>query len=141
MSYFKTKQALITQLLAASIPNITSDDIAFENKDFDPLNKSLWLALYFIPATTGMMGKTPTSSDEQRGVFQVSVFTSLNNNDYDNVQLQTIDSILSAFQYNSSTVYNNQKVDILESTVNNGTENESWFKRDISINYLTFSTR
>lgn len=141
MSYFKTKQALITQLLAASIPNITSDDIAFENKDFDPSNKPLWLALYFIPATTGMMGKTPASSDEQRGVFQVSVFTSLNNNDYDNVQLQIIDSILSAFQYNSSTVYNNQKVDILESTVNNGTENESWFKRDISINYLTFSTR
>ena len=88
-----------------------------------------------------MMGKTSTSSDEQRGVFQVSVFTSLNNNDYDNVQLQTIDSILSAFQYNSQTVYNTQTVDILESTVNNGTENESWFKRDVSINYLTFSTR
>jgi hypothetical protein len=141
MSYFKTKQALITQLLAASIPNITSDDIAFENKDFDPSNKSLWLACYFIPATTGSMGKTPASSDEQRGVFQVSVFASLNNNDYDNAQLQTIDSILSAFQYNSGTVYNTQTVDILESTVNNGIENESWFKRDISINYLTFSTR
>lgn len=141
MSYFKTKQALITQLLGASIPNITSSDIAFENKDFDPANKSLWLACYFIPATTGMMGKSSTSSDEQRGVFQVSVFTSLNGNDYDNAQLQTIDSVLSAFQYNSSTVYNTQKVDILESTVNNGIENESWFKRDISINYLTFSTR
>ena len=141
MSYFKTKQALITQLLGASIPNITSGDIAFENKDFDPANKSLWLACYFIPATADSMGKTSASSDEQRGVFQVSVFTSLNNNDYDNAQLQTIDSILSAFQYNSSTVYNNQNVDILESTVNNGTENESWFKRDISINYLTFSTR
>jgi len=101
----------------------------------------LWLACYFIPATADSMGKTSASSDEQRGVFQVSVFTSLNNNDYDNAQLQTIDSILSAFQYNSGTVYNNQKVDILESTVNNGTENESWFKRDISVNYLTYSTR
>ncbi len=141
MSYFNTKQALITQLLGASIPNITSSDIAFENQDFDPANKSLWLACYFIPATADSMGKTSASSDEQRGVFQVSVFTSLNNKDYDNTQLQTIDSILSAFQYNSGTVYNTQKVDILESTVNNGTENESWFKRDISINYLTFSTR
>ena len=141
MSYFKTKQALITQLLGASIPNITSSDIAFENKDFDPANKSLWLACYFIPATADSMGKTSASSDEQRGVFQVSVFTSLNNKDYDNTQLQTIDSILSAFQYNSSTVYNTQTVDILESTVNNGIENESWFKRDISVNSLTFSTR
>ena len=141
MSYYKTKQALTTQLIGASIPNITSADIAFENRDFDPANKSLWLSCYFIPATTDMMGKTPASGDEQRGIFQVSVFVALNNNEYDNVQLQTIDSVLSAFQYNSSTVYNDQKVDILESTVNNGTENESWFKRDISINYLTFSTR
>jgi len=114
VSYFKTKQALITQLLGASIPNITSSDIAFENEDFDPKNKSLWLACYFIPATTDMMGKSSTSSDEQRGVFQVSVFTSLNGDDYDNAQLQTIDSVLSAFQYNSSTVYNTQKVDILD---------------------------
>jgi hypothetical protein len=141
MSYFNTKQALITQLLGASIPNITSDDIAFENKDFDPKNKSLWLACYFIPATSDMLGKSATSSNEDRGVWQVSVFVALNNNDYDNVQLQAVDSILSAFQYNSSTVYNTQKVDILESTVNNGTENESWFKRDISISYLTFSSR
>ena len=141
MSHFNTKQALITQLLGAAIPNITSNDIAFENKDFDPTNKSLWLVAYFIPATTEMLGKTSTSSDEQRGVFQVSVFVALNNDDYDNAQLQAVDSILSAFQYNTKTVYNTQTVDILESTVNNGTENESWFKRDISINYLTYSTR
>ena len=66
---------------------------------------------------------------------------SLNNDNYDNIQLQTVDSVLSAFQYNSQTVYNSQAVDILDSTVNNGTENESWFKRDISINYLTYSKR
>jgi len=141
MSYYKTKQALITQFINGLPSGLTTADVAFENKDFNPKNKSLWLACYFMPATTDMMGKSTTSSDEQRGVFQVSVFTSLNNDDYDNVQLQTVDSILSAFQYNSSTVYNTQQVDVLESTVNNGTENESWFKRDISINYLTFSTR
>ena len=141
MSYYDTKQALITQLVGASIAGITSADIAFENKDFDPSGKSIWLSCYFIPATSEMMGKTSTSGNEDRGIFQVSVFVALNNNDYDNAQLQAVDSILSSFQYNSSTVYNGQKVSILNSTVNNGTENESWFKRDISINYLTFSTR
>ena len=141
MSYYKTKQALITQFINGLPSGLTTADVAFENKDFNPKNKSLWLACYFIPATSDMMGKSAISSDEQRGVFQVSVFVSLNNDDYDNKQLQTVDSILSAFQYNSSTVYNDQKVDILESTINNGTENESWFKRDISINYLTFSKR
>ena len=141
MSYYDTKQALITQLVGASIAGITSADIAFENKDFDPSGKSIWLSCYFIPATSEMMGKTSTSGNEDRGIFQVSVFVALNNNDYDNAQLQAVDSILSSFQYNSSTVYNGQKVSILSATVNNGTENESWFKRDVSINYLTFSTR
>lgn len=141
MSYYDTKQALITQFINGLPSGLNTSDVAFENKDFDPKNKSLWLACYFIPATSDMLGKSQTSSNEDRGVFQVSVFTSLNNDDYDNTQLQTIDDVLSAFQYNSSTVYNTQQVDILESTVNNGTENESWFKRDISINYLTFSTR
>ena len=139
MSYLDTKQALIQQLLTAS--GITNADIAFENKKFDPANKSFWLAAYFMPATTDILGKTPASGDEQRGVFQVSVFTELNSTNFDNDQLEKVDTVLSAFQFGTSTVYNGQQVDILSSTVNNGTENESWFKRDISVNYLTFSTR
>lgn len=139
MSYLDTKQALIQQLLTAS--GITNADIAFENKKFDPANKSFWLAAYFMPATTGILGKTSVSGDEQRGVFQVSVFTELNSTNFDNDQLTKIDTVLSAFQFGTSTVYNGQQVDILSSTVNNGTENESWFKRDISVNYLTFSER
>ena len=141
MSYYDTKQALITQLTNATILNISSGDIAFENQDFDPSNKSIWISCYFIPATSDIMGKNSAAKNEDRGVFQISVFSSINNKDYDNAQLQTIDSVLSAFQYNSSSVYNGQNVDILDSTVNNGIENESWFKRDISISYLTFSSR
>ena len=138
MSYHDTRQALVTQLLAASIPNITVEDIAIENDTFDPKGKDLWLAFYFIPATDDILGKSPGSSNEQKGIFQVSVFVALNSGSYDLIQLQTIDAILSAFQFNSSTVYNSQKVDILESTVNNGVENDSWFKRDISICISTF---
>lgn len=138
MSYLNTKQALIQQLLTSGI---SSTDIAFENKRFDPANKPYWLACYFIPVLTDTTGKTLASSDEQRGIFQVSVFTELNSVNYDNDQLATIDTILGVFQSGTSATYITQTVDILESTVNNGTENESWFKRDISINYLTFSTR
>ena len=141
MSYLDTKQALISKILATPITGVTSSDIAFENNNFDPANKTLWLAVYFIPATSEMIGKTAAGRDEQRGIFQISVFVSLNSGGYDNAQLTAIDEILTGFQYNSSTVYNTQQVDILESTVNSGSENESWFKRDISINYLTFSKR
>ena len=138
MSYLNTKQALIQQLLTSGI---SADDIAFENKNFDPKGKSTWYAAYFMPVTTESTGKTLASSDEQRGFFQVSVFTKLNLTDYDNTQLAAVDSVLSVFKYNTQTVYNGQQVYILESSLNNGIENESWFKRDISVNYLTFSSR
>ena len=137
MSYLKTKKALLTQLLTA----VSSSDLALENKKFDPSNKSLWYAAYFIPASTDMMGKTGTSSDEQRGIFQVSIFIDINRFDYDDTQLSAIDSILSAFTYNTSLVYNGQKVDILNSDVNSGSASEAWYQRDISINYLTFNER
>ena len=141
MSFFNTKQALLTQLINNLPTGLTTADIAFENKNFNPANKPLWLAAYFIPATTDATAKSSASSDEDRGVFQVSVFVSLNNEDYDNTQLQAIDQLRSAFKYNTQIVYTTQTVQTLDSTLNNGTENESWFKRDISVQYLTFSTR
>jgi len=141
MSYLDTKQALITKLIATSITGITSADIAFENNDFDPTGKSKYIAAYFIPATSDSMGKTINSGDDHRGIFQVTVFIKLNNGNYDNDQLQIIDDILAGFIYNDKAVYNGKTVHIKDSNVNSGSENESWFKRDISINYLTFTSR
>lgn len=141
MSHLDIKQALITQLLSTSITDIDADDISFENKNFDPTGKPIWLACYYIPATSESLGKTLDSGDEQRGIFQVSVFVTLNSDNYDNLQLQAVDDILAGFRYSTSTVYNSQQVDILDSTVNSGTENEAYFKRDISINYLAFNKR
>ena len=139
MSYLDTKQALITKLLSTPITGIGSFDIAFENNDFDPTSKSKYIAAYFIPATSESTGKELAAIQEQRGIFQVTVFIKLNSGNYDNDQLQIIDDILAGFQYNSVAVYNAQTVQILESTVNSGSENESWFKRDVSIDYLTIT--
>lgn len=147
MSYLDTRQALITKLAGASIAGVNMSlmsaggDIAVENDFSDPTGKDIWLSCYFIPATTESTGKTLTSSDEGRGIFQISVFVALNGGAYDIAQLTAIDEILATFQYSSEAVYNSQTVEILETNVNNGTENESWFKRDVSINYRTFNTR
>ena len=137
MSYLKVKKAILTKLLTV----VSADDLALENKKFDPSNKSLWYAAYFLPTSSETMGKTSASSDEQRGIFQVSVFVNINRFDYDDSQLTAIDAILSAFTYNTNLVYNGQKIDILNSEVNSGSESEAWYQRDISINYLTFSER
>ena len=137
MSYFDTRQALIQRLINTSITGITAADISYENSDFDPKGKSKFIAGYFIPATSETTGKEIAAIQERRGIFQVSVYVKLDSGQSDTAQLQMIDDILSGFAYGSVEVYNGQTINILESTVNSGSENEAWFKRDVSITYLT----
>lgn len=137
MSYFDTRQALIQRLINTSITGITAADISYENSDFDPKGKSKFIAGYFIPATSETTGKELAAIQERRGIFQISVYVKLDSGQSDTVQLQMIDDILSGFAYGSVEVYNGQTINILESTVNSGSENEAWFKRDVSITYLT----
>jgi hypothetical protein len=136
MSYLDTKQALITKLLATSITGITVNDIAFENNNFNPAGKTKYIGCYFIPASSDTTGKELGAKQEQRGIFQVSVYIKLNGGTYINEQLQIIDDLLTGFAYGSTSTYNGKTVSILESTVNSGSENEAWYKRDVSINYL-----
>tara|TARA_R110000765_G_scaffold832_1_gene2007 strand:- start:76 stop:495 length:420 start_codon:yes stop_codon:yes gene_type:complete len=137
LSYFDTRQALIQRLINTSITGITAADISYENSDFDPKGKSKFIAGYFIPATSETTGKELAAIQERRGIFQISVYVKLDSGQSDTAQLQMIDDILSGFAYGSAEVYNGQTINILESTVNSGSENEAWFKRDVSINYLT----
>ncbi len=137
MSYFDTRQALIQRLINTSITGITAADISYENSDFDPKGKSKFIAGYFIPATSETTGKELAAIQERRGIFQISVYVKLDSGKSDTAQLQMIDDILSGFAYGSVEVYNGQTINILESTVNSGSENEAWFKRDVSITYLT----
>lgn len=139
MSYLNTRQALLTKLINSAI--VASSAIAFENKSFNPGGKDLWLAVNFLPVFSEILGKTAASRNEQRGIFQISVFVKKDADDFDITLLTIIDSLLSEFSFNSQASLSGQVVDILSSTVNEGSENESWHKRDISINYLTFSDR
>lgn len=141
MSYLDTKQALIQQLLTVTSTLFTVDDIAYENNTFDPASKSAWIESFFRPASSEATSKDVNPTYEDRGIFQVSIFVKLNSGNYDNNQLQIVDDVLASFKSNSSIVYNNQIVDIIDSTVNNGLSNDAWFKRDISVNYFTFSKR
>lgn len=137
MSHYDIKQALLQQLLTA----VSASDVAFENKKFTPSNKNLWYGAYYIPTVTEMMGKDASSKDEQRGIFQISVFINANSDNHDNAQLQSIDTLLNTFRYNTNIVYNTQSVDILSADVSNGRQSEAWYQRDISINYLAFTQR
>lgn len=141
MSQLDTKQAFISHLLNNLPSGVSVSDVAFENKKFNPKNKSLWLAAYYIPATSEMMGKSTSDKDEERGLYQVSVFVPLNSNNCDNTQLQAIDELKAAFRYNTQIVYNDQTISILSSETNAGVESEAWLQRDLTINFLTFTNR
>jgi len=137
MSFLDTRNALVTQLLTL----VNTDDLALENSVFKDTNKDVWYSMAFIPASSETTGKTLASSDEDRGIFQISVMVQINSGNKDLLQLEAMDAIKSGFLYSTSLVYNGQQVDILESDLNNGSENDAWFKRDLSVNYITFSKR
>jgi hypothetical protein len=140
MSYLDTRQALVTQFLATTITGLTAADIGYDSF-FKPANKSLWVMLTVIPASSNSMGKGYADTNEDRGIFQVSVFIPVKTKDKDIVSYTAVDEILAGFQFNSLAMYNGQQATILDATVNQGRPVESWFQTDISINYLTFSNR
>jgi hypothetical protein len=141
MSYLDTRQALITQFLATTVTGLTVADIASDNEFFDPANKSIWVMLTVIPASSDAMGKGSTDTNEDRGIFQVSVYIPINIKDRSILAVTAVDEIRAGFQFNTATVYNGQQVSIQDINVNQGRPTEAWFQTDISINYLTFSNR
>jgi hypothetical protein len=143
MSRFSTKEAFLEHLLANLPTGITDSDVARENQKpaFEPKGKSIWLDTHWQEASSSSLGKTQASGDEQRGFFQIDVNVPLVGYFNDNQLLSTIDELASVFRYGTTIVYNTQKVDILESTSPNSAENGAWYRRFITINYLTFSTR
>jgi hypothetical protein len=110
-------------------------------EDFDPQGKALWFHEGYIPATSESTGKTKQSSDEDRGIYQITVYTPLNVGDYGQSMSNAISAIQSVFYNGASNVYLGQKVDILEVTTQGVAQNEAWVRRVISINYLTYKTR
>jgi hypothetical protein len=139
MSYLKTRDALITKLLDATITHIENTDIAYDNREFDPSEKDNWLGVYFIPADSQPNGKLVGDTDTNTGFIQVSVFSK--SGGYDVKQLEIIDSVLSEFKNSSVATYQDQNVCVLNSTVGQGFYSDGWWKRDITIKYLTKNKR
>ena len=141
MSYLNTKTALLTQLLGNLPTGVTDQDVSYENNKFEPKGKDIWLAAYFIPATSEATGKDTNDTDIEEGMYQISVFVKLNSDNYDIAQLTAIDELKSAFRPSSQLVYNDQTVNIKNSSLTSGTEAGAFFQRDLTINYLTISER
>jgi len=141
MSKFNIKRAFLAHLLSNLPTGITVNDIAFDNRKFEPANKKAWLAVYFLGGGSDPLGKTNQDFNDERGFFQISVFIELNADNFDDTQIQIIDQLEAAFSYNTELVYNDQKVYIESIETTAGTESEAWFQRELTFNYFSLSER
>ena len=143
MSRLNTKEAFTTHLLANLPTGVSAGDVALQNQKppFNPKGKSLWLDTHWQEASNDATGKSSSVANEGRGFFQIDVNVPLIDYFNDNQLLSIIDELSSAFSYGSTIVYNTQSVDILNSTSPDSAENGAWFRRFITINYLTFSNK
>ena len=115
----------------------TSFPIAYPNECFKPMGRPLWAAVYLLPTTSESLGKGAKSSDDDRGIYQISVFIKENQYNTDDLLLDTIDEIKALF-YNGVIIDN---VNILDVTVGNAGTSNGYHSRAISINYSTYTTR
>jgi len=136
MSQLAIRNSLLTQVIATVNARLGLQ-LAYENKDFDTNGLGAWCSFHFNPATSESMGKTLTFVDDERGFIQVSVYVKLNAPDYDNQQLTIIDELKKDFYYGVTL----DNVNILEVTLNNGFIVQSYYKRDLTINYTSFQDR
>lgn len=134
MSYFDTRQGLFKHLIDSAI----FSELFFENSIDEP-TQDLSAVCYFIPATSESVGKSETSADDRRGIFQVSIYSK--KGEFDNDLLVKCDEVSSLFKWGTKISYNGLDIFIQDSTLNEGAEAEGYFRRDLSINYMTLAER
>ena len=133
----------IRNTLNEALESAVTVPIAYENYQFEPNSAIAFVAPFYLPETSEALGKTFESSDEERGTYQVSVFiqsNALNSSGlsvFDTLQLEIIDQIKLVFYTNAfiGDVY------IESAEAGAGSVEDGWFKRDLSISWISYKSR
>jgi hypothetical protein len=141
MSDYNILQSLREIYATATTTTSTNTSYIDPPEVFKSEGKHLWFHEGFIPASSESLGKSPTDNNEDRGIYQITVYTPLDVGDYGKSMSDAVSAIKGVFYNGATNVYIGQKVDILEVTTQGVAQNESWVRRVMSINYLTISTR
>ena len=111
--------------------------VAWENKEFKPVNGELWIR------PTNIQGDSlaiTTDQDETIGIYQVDIFAPSNNGKYD--ALVMADKIASQFKQDASMSYNGQAVrirNVSRRTISNN--DDGWLHIAVEITYYAFSDK
>ena len=134
-----TYETLENALSNTVITGITSNDIAYDNYDFNPEGKTAWLSAFYMPAITSTLSKNYTR--EEIGIFQISIYVQSNDIESGTVKYgtrtnQITSDIEATFYANSILTYNNISVTIQETTIQRGNDANGWYEQILSINYV-----
>ena len=132
MSHRKISAALSTRL--NSMPS--APPIAFENAKYTPVEGTTWLRESYLPAASSTIGMEPGGSTDFTGVYQVSIYTPLD--DYKLESHQLIDSITAHFARGTMLVFEGQAVVVEQVNVSQGLASGSWWLMPVSVNWRAF---
>ena len=132
MSHRKISAALSSRL------NTLTDapPIAFENVPFTPVDGTTWLRESYLPANSATVGLEPGGSTDFTGVYQVSIYTPLD--DYKLESHQLIDSITAHFARGTMLVFEGQSVVVEQVNVAQGLASGGWWLMPVSVNWRAF---
>ena len=127
-------QTAITIIDSYNSSNGANVGITFDNDTaFDPSIYEQYAGCFFIPASNEKLDKNGPVEDDE-GIYQVSVFVESQSGSYDIGQLEIVDAVRAGFR--SASLGN---ISITDINVNGGRYEESWFVRDISVNFYVLS--
>jgi hypothetical protein len=132
MSHRKISAALSSRL------NTLTDapPIAFENVPFTPVDGTTWLRESYLPANSATVGLEPGGSTDFIGVYQISIYTPLD--DYKLESHQLIDSITAHFARGTMLVFEGQAVVVEQVDVAQGMASGGWWLMPVSVNWRAF---
>ena len=132
MSHRKISAALSSRL------NTLTDapPIAFENVPFTPADGTTWLRESYLPANSATVGMEPGGSTDFVGVYQISIYTPLDDSKFGAHQL--IDDITAHFERGTVLTFDGQAVVVEQVNVSQGLASGGWWLMPVSVNWRAF---
>ena len=132
MSHRKISAALSSRL------NTLTDapPIAFENVPFTPVDGTTWLRESYLPANSATVGLEPGGSTDFVGVYQISIYTPLDDSKFGAYEL--VDAITAHFARGTMLVFEGQAVVVEQVNVSQGLASGGWWLMPVSVNWRAF---
>ena len=108
-------------------------DIAYENIQYEPAIGTNWIRPTVLPALSDVVGLRNTDTEIHEGVYQIDVFTSINQSK--SVSLLTIDALSSYFERGLVLTYSGVNVRIIKKSTGVGSRDGAWYMTSLFIDY------